>query len=145
MTHAIKIGNVIRERLMGSTELVSMIGKKAFPLIAENKTSFPFICYTRETINPEQSNKDGYVGDRTNFRIDVVSNSYNECIDISDLVRELFEVRIINSIENGMQLQECYMSGINEFWDTNTYITQLRFTCVVKNLVVQKPTNSVAE
>jgi len=141
MTHAIKIGKVIREQLMADSNIVAKIENKAFPLIAENDTTFPFICYTRETINPEQNTKDGYVGDRTNFRIDVVSNSYNECVDISDLVRELFEKRIINSITHGMQLQDCYMSGINEFWDSNTYITQLRFTCVVKNLVVQKPTN----
>ena len=31
----------------------------------------------------------------------------------------------------GLVLQDVYMSGITESFDSDTYITQMRFTCVV--------------
>lgn len=136
MTDAIKIGKGIYNLLINNTLISSLVGTKVFPLIAENDTTFPFIIYTRENIIPSSGTKDGYTGDLTTVRIDVVSDSYNENLEISNEVRKVLERPIINCLGAGLQLQEGYLSGIGESWDSNTYITQLRFTFVVKNLIV---------
>lgn len=135
MTNAIKIGKVINEILETMPSNLG-VGKKVFPIVAELDTAFPFVIYTRESVTPSKSTKDGWIGDLVTFRIDVLADKYNANLDIANAVRELFEKPIINSITNRMQLQQCYLSGINESWDSNTYITQMRFTCVVRDLQV---------
>jgi len=129
MTHAIKIGKAIYAILSVDTDVNSIVGSKIFPLVAENGTTFPFLCYTREGLQPSTGTKDGYVGDLVTFRVDVVAESYNQLIDLADAVRQCLEKRYHAS--SGLILKETYLSGINEAYDSDTYITQMRFICEV--------------
>ena len=129
MTHAIKIGKAIYAILSADTNVASVVSTKIFPLVAENGTTFPFLCYTREGLQPSTGTKDGYVGDLVTFRVDVVAESYNQIIDLADAVRQCLEKRYHASA--GLILKETYLSGINEAYDADTYITQMRFICEV--------------
>lgn len=129
MTHGIKIGKSIYSILSTDTDVTAIVGNRIAPLVQENGVNFPFIVYTREEMRPSTSTKDGYVGDLVTFRIDSVSNSYNQAIDLADAIRHCLEKRQISAA--GLILQDVYMSGISESYDSETYITQMRFTCVV--------------
>lgn len=137
MTNAILIGDTIYSKLMGTTAITSVIGTKAFPLVAPSGTTFPFVIYTREGIQPSTRTKDGWVGDGTVFRIDVVAASYAEGVHLANEIRKIFEVRYLT--EDGLLLYETYLSNISESWDTDCYIQQLRFTTVVFDAPEQEP------
>ena len=129
MTHSIKIGKSIYSILSADTDVSAIVGTKIAPLVQENGTTFPFIVYTRESITPSTGTKDGYIGDLVIFRVDSVASSYNQAIDLADAIRHCLEKRQLKSA--GLVLQDVYMSGITESFDSDTYITQMRFTCVV--------------
>lgn len=136
MTHAIKIGQVLYEQLLTLDSGLG-VGEKVFPIIAELDTTFPFTVYTRESISPNTMTKDGYVCDMVTFRIDVVADSYTNYIDIADAVRTLFERKQILSTNAALMLRNCHLVGMNESWDSNTYISQMRFECEVYDLPTQ--------
>lgn len=129
MTHAIKIGKSLYAILSTDTTISSIVGTKIAPLVQENGVTFPFIVYTRENIQPSTGTKDGYVGDLVTFRVDSVANTYNQAIDLADAIRQCLEKRQIKAA--GLVLNDTILSGITESYDSETYITQMRFTSIV--------------
>lgn len=141
MTHAIKIGKAIYAILSADANVAAVVGAKIFPLVAENGTSFPFLCYTREGLQPSTGTKDGYIGDLVTFRIDVVADSYNQLIDLADAVRHCLEKRVHQAAN--LKLEDTYLAGITEAYDSDSYITQMRFICVVNDDPFQNQTITI--
>lgn len=137
MTNSILIGKAIYSQLANDIDTQAYVGANIFPLVAENDTSFPFICYTRENVNGNYGyTKDGHVGDEVQFRVDVVSNSYNESCEIALAVRKCLEkgyIEVTETVNNvtttTMKINDCVMSSITEAYDTETFIQTMRFTC----------------
>lgn len=137
MTNSILIGKAIYSQLANNSTIASYVGAKIFPIVAENETTFPFIVYTRENVNGNYGiTKDGHIGDEVQFRIDVVSNSYNESCEIALAVRQCLERGYIEVTETTnnvttttMKINDCIMSSITEAYDTETFIQTMRFTC----------------
>ena len=126
MTNSILIGKAIRSILGGQ------LSTKVFPLVADNGTNFPFICYTRESITEDTPTKDGSIGDIVIVRVDVVADTYNESITIANSVRHILEKPL--HITEGLKIEEMFLSGIDESWDSDTYIQRMRFTCYVTDI-----------
>ena len=141
MTHAIKIGKAIYAILAADTDVNSIVGSKIFPLVAENGTTFPFLCYTREGLQPSTGTKDGYIGDLVTFRVDVVADTYNQLIDLADAVRQCLEKRMHQAAN--LKLEDTYLASISEAYDSDTYITQMRFICVVNDDPSQNQTITI--
>lgn len=139
MTNAINLSRGLFYIMSNDSNLTNMVDSKYMkPLVADNGTPYPFIVYTREGVNPTNGTKDGYIGDYVQFRIDIVSDRYTNALDIAQRVRELFERPIVSMPEQHLQLVNCTMSGINESWDSDAYIQQLRFTATARNYIAQQ-------
>jgi len=138
MIHSLKIGQLIYQRLSTDEAFVSRIGhslpdsKKIFPIIADNDTKFPVVLYTRQGVNPDRMTKDGFCQDTVTFQITVASDSYDESVEVADMVRNLLEMKYMANEE--ISLTETYMISCNESYNNETYIQQLLFTTKVKNV-----------
>lgn len=88
-----------------------------YPLVAENTTSFPFIIYRTTAVRPTDT-KDGIYEWVYNTQINVVSNRYDEvvelCNQVLDKLVELEEVLDINISEVSESFAEdAYIREIN--------------------------------
>jgi hypothetical protein len=140
MIHSIKIGKLINARLSQDAELTSKVDNNIFPIVAENGTNYPFVVYTRTGITPKTATKDGRYEDTVNFQVTVVSDSYNESVDVADIVRGLLEMAYIG--DESIAATEIYMSGVTERYESEAYIQQMQFTCSVHNTTIPETSNS---
>lgn len=129
MTNSILLGKSIYKLLSASPELKTYVDSKIFPLIADNDVSFPFITYSRDSIYPSSSTKDGYHEDTCTFSILIVSQEYLTSLEIANICRGIFEKRKIES--EGLILSDVLLSSISEEYQDNSYVQSLSFQCKV--------------
>lgn len=127
---SIQIGKVIYAILSNDDELQTYIGKKIFPIVAEQSTTYPFITYQRENISSETQTKDIYKQDTVSFTINIVAEKYFDSVEIADVVRRCLEKRKLpNNLE--MNITNCRLYAINEDYTDNVYVQSLHFECIV--------------
>lgn len=133
MTNSILLGKSIFKLLSASEELKTYVDKRIYPLIADNDTSFPFITYSRDSIYPSSSTKDGYHEDTCTFSILIVSLEYLKSLEIANICRGIFEKRKIES--EGLILEYVELTSISEEYQDNSYIQNLSFQCKVTDKI----------
>lgn len=126
MLNSILISKVIYSILIEDEEINKYINKQIYPLVAEANTNFPFITFTRDSINTISS-KDGYYEDNIIFSINVVSANYLSSLEIANRVRQLFQRKKISS--NDLNLYDVKLTSINEEYNDNAYVQALTFSC----------------
>lgn len=123
MVNSILIGKTISKLLLESKEIKKYVNNKIYPLVADNKVTYPFIIYYRNNISSSGC-KDGYYEDTVTFSIITVSNSYIDSIEIANLVREIFEKRRLTE-----EITDCMLESIDEDFIENAYVQTLNFYC----------------
>lgn len=126
MINTLRIGEIVYHQLSGITS----IGTKVYPMIAENSTTFPFIIYTRDSLESIYS-KDGLIGDVVSISVKVVSATYNEGIDIAQQVRERLNLHNLIFYE-GNKIDSKLVSA-TESYEENSYIQTLTFSMEINN------------
>lgn len=131
MTNSILINKYIYERLSKSPDLQKLVGNKIYPLVAENTTTYPFITYFRDGINPISFTKDGYCQDEVYFTINVVNDKYTDTLTIANIVRKLMEGLKLSNDE--ATIFDTHMTSIDENFVENAYVQTMQFTCKFEN------------
>lgn len=121
MTTGISILKSIYKLLSANVELTSIVGNRMYPIIANEDTTFPFIIYQRDSVSAEYT-KDWRTNDNINISINIASTTYNQSIDIAELVRTAIEGKKVDNI-NTIRL-----TGCDEDFVENTYIQSLHFS-----------------
>lgn len=121
MTTGISILKSIYKLLSANVELTSIVGNRMYPIIANEDTTFPFIVYQRDSVSAEYT-KDWRTNDNINISINIASTTYNQSIDIAELVRTAIEGKRVDNI-NTIRL-----TGCDEDFVENTYIQSLHFS-----------------
>lgn len=121
MTTGISILKSIYKLLSANVELTSIVGNRMYPIIANEDTIFPFIVYQRDSVSAEYT-KDWRTNDNINISINIASTTYNQSIDIAELVRTAIEGKRVDNI-NTIRL-----TGCDEDFVENTYIQSLHFS-----------------
>lgn len=129
MVNSILIGKLIYKLLHNDTNITNYVGKQIYPLVAEFDTKFPFITYTRDSVN-SISCKDGYYEDNVTFSINIVSSNYLESLEIANIVRQIFEKNKI--ISDDITLFNVTLSSINEEYNNDAYVQTLTFNCTAQ-------------
>jgi len=83
----IQIGKAIHSILTSSAQVRSYLGSKIYPIVAEEKTTFPFMVYRRDSI-AEQFSKDSKYQETASFEVVIVDPDYNKAATIADVVKE---------------------------------------------------------
>lgn len=113
----------IYKLLVANEDLVAMVDNKMYPIIANENTTFPFITYQRDSIYAEYT-KDWRHSDNINISINIAATTYNQSIEIAELVRTAIEGKRIDNI-NTIRL-----ISMNEDYLEDTYIQNLQFNVI---------------
>ena len=89
---AISINKYISSILKGNEELMKKVHSNIYPLIANQDTTFPFIIHQRDAVIANYT-KDGRSNDSASFTITIRSKSYADSIELTEIIRGLFERR----------------------------------------------------
>lgn len=130
MSKAINIGKIIYGAIQNSSDLTALVGTRVYPIIAEAETSFPFITYTRQNVWVQNHSKDAWISDEAQFNIQVCDSEYMRSCTIADLVRSIFENKVISNDE--LTIKNIRMTGISEMWNDETYVQSLNFSCTAE-------------
>lgn len=122
----ISIGTKINEILKSSNELTNYVGENIYPIIAEESSTFPFIVFNRNAINPQYT-KDGRVFDIIPFSISIQTKAYKEGVEIAEICRGLFE----NRVDDYFGLVR--VEGGSEYFADDVYFQTLNFNAILKS------------
>ena len=78
-------GSILRTLLTEDETVASYLGTKVFPLVAPEKTTFPFLVYQRSSGYGEY-NKDYLTSYTVNIDILIFSNKYIDVVNITEAV-----------------------------------------------------------
>lgn len=133
MIDSLNIGQVIYNKLSTSNEINEILNNKIYPIVAIKRSNedigslLPFIIYSRDGLIP-RSTKDGIYEDTVQFTIKIVTSNYTQGIDITTLVRNIFEGRKI--IYDNITISDTVLTNAYEEYNDNysAYVQSLRFT-----------------
>lgn len=116
-----KIGKEINRLLKNN---VLALDDKIFPLVANPKTTFPFLVYRRIGYTP-RNNKD-YVGEMVTLEMNIATETYNEGVEIANQVADTLERKNTDLIEN------INLVNVSEIYLEDTFIQNLQFQIELK-------------
>lgn len=85
----ISFGKVINQ-LLNKDSINQHINNRVYPLAAPNFDKYPFVIYQRNDIN-EEKNKDIKIWDVVDYEILVCSDSYENSVEVAEVVRAEME------------------------------------------------------
>ena len=86
----ITVNQWIYQKLSSDDTLKRLVDKQIYPIIVEENGKFPFIVFTRRSVNIAYGN-DGVHGESGQVVISVVAKNYIDTINIIQRVREVLE------------------------------------------------------
>ena len=87
---SISIIRQIRSILLNNSSLVSLVGNKIFPLVAEAETKNPFIVIKRNSLTVSYT-KDSNINDDNIIILSIIADDYEKVVAIAEEVRNSLE------------------------------------------------------
>lgn len=126
MDNTILAGKYLRTLLLQSDELMSLISPNKIIALQENPdTTFPFIVYSRDNITPIYT-KNFLSDNNISFTIVVVSNDYDESLDIANAVRHAIEAKMYS--DENITIHPIRITSVAENTLYDSYIQTIRCT-----------------
>ena len=97
--------------------------------MVESGTKYPFIVFTRTSVNSEFS-KDGIIKDLVTVEINCVTTTYLEGCNIANAVRNLLDCSWYKSEE--LFISQIRLSNVVEAYQDDAYVQTLTFTFQIK-------------
>lgn len=129
MNNSLLIGKKIKSILSSNSDLLTKVNGQIYPLLANQSTKYPFIVYSRDSVTAEYC-KDGNYQDTVGITIIVVSDNYEESVDIANLVRESFELLTLE--DDDIYIAESLLSGVSESTQEDAYIQRITFNLTIQ-------------
>lgn len=128
MDNTILAGKYLRMMMTQNEELMQLIpANKIFPLIANANTTYPFIVYSREQLNPIYT-KDLLAENEVSFTVIVVSNDYEQSLEIANAVRHSLESYRYS--DNNIRIHPIKLTNITEETLDDAYIQRMNYSFV---------------
>ena len=117
----LQVGKAIFSILSNDADLVEKVENKIYPLIADVNTTFPFIVYRRNGIEPLNSKDRFTINSTTYISIVVASDKYDESIEIAE--------RIIKALSKGTYqgIMDISLVDADEDYIDDTFIQTLTY------------------
>lgn len=123
MINSLAIGKLVYNRVS------DLVGNRCYPIVAENGSNFPFIVYSRDSVEPSFC-KDGHYEDEVTVTIKVVHATYNGSVELAQSVRERMTF-------NNLTYEGCtYTSELvnaDESYEGEVYVQTLLFKTNINN------------
>lgn len=124
MIDSLRIGKIVYSKIG------SLVNNRCYPLVAENGTTYPFIIYQRDSLD-SMFCKDGVYEDEVNVSVRVVTDTYNEGIDLAQSVRESMTFNNYTNEEGGTY--SSLMVQADEEFTNDAYVQTLIFRITINN------------
>ena len=117
----LQVGKAIFSILSNDADLVEKVENKIYPLIADVNTTFPFIVYRRNGIEPLNSKDRFTINTTTYISIVVAADKYDESIEIAE--------RIIKALSKGTYqgIMDISLVDADEDYIDDTFILTLTY------------------
>lgn len=112
-----QIGKDLKTLLMADSAVVTAIGNKFFPLVANEGTTYPFVVYRRNGYRP-YNNKD-YSDEVAFVELTILSDKYSESVDVADKVANALEHKTTSNIN------DITISNSTEEFQSDIYIQKV--------------------
>lgn len=122
---AISVNKHIYTILTGDTQLRELVGDKIYPIIAEETVSYPFIIFTKETVDAAYT-KDFLTYDNVTFSVAIAANNYFETVQIAERVRAILE-----NYRDGY-FMTVLLNNVTEEYVEDAFIQQLQFSAKIR-------------
>lgn len=121
---AISCNKHIYQLLSNDSLLTSMVGKKIYPLIAEETVTYPFIIFTKENANANYT-KDFLTYDTVTISVAIAANNYFETVNIAERVRAILENYRDSYFYN------IFLDNVTEEYLEDVFLQQLQFSAKI--------------
>jgi hypothetical protein len=125
------IGKTIKSILYNSGTLTSLVPTtKIFPYVMDEGTQMPFVVYTIDSVDPDNS-KGGWASDEVTFSVMSFATTYPLLQPIVSAIRGAFQGTRVNvGTEQGGRID---MSGFDEGFilETNAFFNKLTFKVII--------------
>lgn len=121
---AISCNKQIYSLLSSNSALTEMVGTKIYPLVAEESVSYPFVIFTKESVNGVYS-KDLLVFDNVTISVAVAANNYFETVNIAEQVRNILEGH------RDSYFLSITLDNVTEDFVEDAFIQQLQFSAKI--------------
>lgn len=124
-TTGIEINKYFKKLLQEDSVISELVQKKNIQPLVLKPTSFPFISFSHEEIVPNYT-KDGQAFDDVVEVIAVVSNNYEESINIISRIREMFEYKRYE--DENIRIDDFTVLSITEDVISDSYVQHIVFS-----------------
>lgn len=124
MTNSLLIGKKIKSILSNNSEFKNKVSGQIYPLLANQSTKYPFVVYSRDAVDALYC-KDGNYEDQVLVSTVIVSDNYEESVDIANMVRETFEC--LTYEDDDIYIAEVTLEGVSETTQDDAYVQKLTF------------------
>lgn len=128
MIDTLNIGKYIYSTLTNNNVLTNM-GVKTYPLVADNNATYPFIVYRRIALTSNGS-KDGQYEDVATVEITIVSDTYESSVSVANEVRQSLEIPY--AYYGGMEINDTSITLATEDYN-NAYVQKIHLTMKINN------------
>ena len=121
---AISCNKHIYQLLSNDSLLTSMVGKKIYPLVAEESVTYPFVIFTKESVNGNYT-KDFLQYDTVTISVAIAANNYYETVNIAERVRAILENH------RDSYFLSVLLDNVTEEFLEDAYVQQLQFSAKI--------------
>lgn len=127
---ALEIGALIK-RLLADMSINDRLKGRIYPVVAEQKTPFPFVTYKRSGVALESDKDMSYRYGMISVDIIIVGSSYSQSLDIASAIVDEMPDYPINL--DGFDISDIRLANAVEDFQDEAYIQALTFNIVIDN------------
>ena len=111
-----EIGKAIYNILSTTTNISDLVGTRIFPNVAPQTTTFPFIIYDVNGVQPNDTKDGASTLDTNDVMISCYSETYSQASDLAQKIRVAMD-RINEGTYGGEQIQSSQFQSYNDIFD----------------------------
>lgn len=120
---SLNIGKVIYNILQADKDVVSLVDKKIYPLIADEGTTFPFLIYRRAGITPEGTKDNS--NENVLLELTIAADNYAQSVDLAIKARKALEHK--KGTFSNIAIDDIVIQDATEDYLEDTFIQNLTF------------------
>lgn len=128
---AIEVGRIIKLLLLQNAEVLDLIGKKIFPIVAPENTEYPFLLYVRTGVSPAYTKDRKSISDTVRLGLTVACAEYEQSVDIVGAVFKALQCR--SGTFDGIEVEEIRMVNSDEDFQDDCFMQNIEFEVDINN------------
>ena len=124
---SLEIGKVLNNFLLNDTNVTKLIGSKILPIVADQGTTYPFVCYKRSNLELSNSKDRFNTRETAYITFIVATRNYRESVDIAKAIKHSLDHK--RGELDGIKINEIELTSASEDYvtDSDAFVQYLNF------------------